>query len=332
VRFSRFLVICQRLPKKGVSKIAELKDRLEFIQPVVHGEQAVASLQLALEAICEAIVSKLGYEVAWIRLNDEIILEAKQATENGFDEGFFPPTMVGHGALALDNDTRGTDKGTIESRSAISFPLNVGDVIIGTLGVYSDKEDAFSPEEARILEILSETAALAIEKANVNVSSLNLGITSKDVKRVLKKLVEPGGVYLFRGSLEELLQLFKNHLEGGWSGLLIGGRLPEEIQRVERLRTVPTFQITGDASLVNAVWSYSGLTILVSSFMHATEKPLIIIDRLEELERSIQRGYLPLFIEDLRKQVSEVNGAAIIRMDSIENKWLDTLDKYCTFI
>jgi hypothetical protein len=286
----------------------------------VHGDHAATSLQLALEAICEVIVSKLGYEAAWIELNDGITLEVKQTSDERSDTKCFSPARRDH-----DSQTTGSDNRlNVERASAISFPLKVGDTIIGTLGVRIGEGVAFSAEEARILEIFSETAALAIEKANVCVGDLNLGIT--------KKLVDPNEVYLFRGSLEELFQLFRNHLQNGWSGLLISGRSIDDIQTAEQLGTVPTFQITGDTGLVNAVWSYSGLTILVSSFMHSTDKPLVIIDRLEELEKSPQKGYLHVFVEDLRKQVKEVNGAAIIRMESIEKRWQDILEKYCMFL
>nr|MDO8098433.1 GAF domain-containing protein [Candidatus Njordarchaeota archaeon] len=331
--------------KEEVSKIAELKDRLETIQPVVYSNQAATSLQLALEAICEVIVSKLGYEAAWTGLNDGITLEVKQTPDKRADAKCSPPVLGNHrsrdpddGSIRSDArferlakrncqvsypSTRSDKVSSVERSSAISFPLKVRDSVIGTLGVYSNKEDTFSAEEARILEIFSETAALAIEKANVNLVDLKLGIT--------KKFVDPGCVYLFRGSLEELLQSFKSHLQNGWSGLLVSGRSSDEIQVAEQLKTVPTFQITGDAGLVNAVWTYSGLTIPVSSFMRATDGPLVIIDKLEELERSPQRGYLHVSIEDLRGLVKEVNGAAIIRMESIEKRWFDILEKYCRF-
>jgi hypothetical protein len=66
--------------------------------------------------------------------------------------------------------------------------------------------------------------------------------------------------------------------------------------------------------------------------MHATQKPLVVVDRLEKLEESPQKGHLDIFIEDLRRQAKEVNGTAIIRMESIEDKWLGTIEKFCRFL
>jgi hypothetical protein len=307
---------------KEVTRITELKDKYELVQPSVRDEQNAASLRLALQAICEVIVSKLGYESAWIGLNDEAKLEVRRTAQKKTEKG----------RTAEAQEEKETSDSDAEFGSAISFPLKVGDIAIGTLRVRTAKEDTPNPQETKILEVFSETAAFAVEKANVNVGGLTVGTTKKKIKQFPKRTVDPGEVYLFKGSLEELLQLFRDHLENGWSGLLICGRSTGKIIGVEQLRTVPTFEITGDASLINAVWSYSGLTTLVTSFMHATQKPLVVVDRLEKLEDSPQKGHLQVFIEDLRRQAKEVNGTAIIRMESIDDRWLDTIEKFCKFL
>lgn len=312
---------------KEALRITELRDKFELVQTAAQDEQAAASLRLALQAICEVIVTKLGYEAAWIGLNDEAKLEVRRTPQTGTEKGRPAVAQPEDETSEIANSASVAERG-----SAISFPLKVGDIAIGTLRVHSATEDAPSPQETKILEVFSETAAFAVEKANVNVGGLTVGTTKRRMKQFRERSVDPGEVYLFKGSLEELLQLFRNHLESGWSGLLICGRSTDRIIGVEQLRTVPTFEITGDASLINAVWSYTGLATLVVSFMHATQKPLVVVDRLEKLEESPQKGHLDIFIEDLRRQAKEVNGTAIIRMESIEDKWLGTIEKFCRFL
>jgi hypothetical protein len=150
----------------------------------------------------------------------------------------------------------------------------------------------------------------------------------REVEAVPSRPNGAGEIYIFKGSMEEPLQLFQSRLEAGWNGLFISGRSTDEIQKVKGLRSVPTFQITRDANSPNAIWSYSGLSILVTSIMRVREKSLVLIDKLEELERSPEKGNFPVFIEDLRREVEELNALVIIHMDTIENKWVDTIGKH----
>lgn len=53
------------------------------------------------------------------------------------------------------------------TRSEMALPLRVGDQIIGALDVQSEKPEAFSLEDIRVLQILVDQLAVAVEKARV---------------------------------------------------------------------------------------------------------------------------------------------------------------------
>jgi signal transduction histidine kinase len=52
-------------------------------------------------------------------------------------------------------------------RSLVVAPLSLGSKILGTLSVYSYRPDVFSDDDTRLLTILSNQAAVALEKANL---------------------------------------------------------------------------------------------------------------------------------------------------------------------
>jgi GAF domain-containing protein len=53
------------------------------------------------------------------------------------------------------------------TRSEMTLPLKVGDQIIGALDVQSEKQEAFSVEDIRVMQIIADQLAVAIEKARV---------------------------------------------------------------------------------------------------------------------------------------------------------------------
>ena len=53
------------------------------------------------------------------------------------------------------------------TRSEITLPLKVSDQIIGALDVQSEKQEAFTLEDVRVLQIMADQLAVAIEKARV---------------------------------------------------------------------------------------------------------------------------------------------------------------------
>ena len=53
------------------------------------------------------------------------------------------------------------------TRSEMTLPLKVGDQIIGALDVQSEKQEAFTLEDVRVLQIMADQLAVAIEKARV---------------------------------------------------------------------------------------------------------------------------------------------------------------------
>jgi len=335
---------------------AEVGDRVERFETIIENMSHVAHLSWMLEIICEALVSRLGYRMVWIGLIDKYTYEVKPVVQKGFEEGYLSSIKVRYDDTALGRGPTGTAIRTAKPvvqrdiagdpsytpwreqalkrgyKTSAAIPLKTGDMVIGALNVYSDSTDAFGEDEVRMLEYCAGTISVAIENASENTACQALETHERLDQLVSEKLLMASQVYVSRENLEEVLQLFKNHLDGGWNGLYITRQSDREALKGEWLRHVPTFRLTGEAGSENAVWGYSDLTILISSFVRVTEKPFVLVDGLEELERCPERGFLGSFIEDIHRQVSDTNAIMVVRMDSIKEKWSEVLRNHCIFL
>ncbi len=57
------------------------------------------------------------------------------------------------------------------ARSELTIPLKIGNVVIGAIDVQSLQENAFGPDDERLMSIFSERAALALEHSRLNVQT-----------------------------------------------------------------------------------------------------------------------------------------------------------------
>jgi hypothetical protein len=331
-----------------------LKKQMEIYQPLIEGMLSIAHLEWTLTAICETAVSKLGYRMAWIGAVDGTTHEIKPICEKGLEEGLFSsirgkfddsPSSGGAIGEALrtrvpvvDHDIPSDPTYVLwreraaMPKSYVVLPVKTGGDVIGVLNIFSDREDAFKPDEVGVLSAFSQAVAVAMEKSKCKSSKSAVSEQKKHIKTVSQKLIDPGEVYIHGGSLEESLQLFKNHLDNGWKGLVVADKSVVETHGKGLLRGVPAFKFTPEVGSSNGVWTYTGLSILISSLIRVTQKPLALIDRPEVLENGPERGYMATFVEDLHRDISQKNAATIIRMENIENKLLDTLRKNCRFL
>lgn len=88
---------------------------------------------------------------------------------------------VQHNHVVLVNDVRKDGRyladGTLpDARSELVVPLRLGGRVIGTLDVVSSRVDAFSDEDALVIQSLGDQIAVAIENANLYAQSQELAI------------------------------------------------------------------------------------------------------------------------------------------------------------
>jgi GAF domain-containing protein len=96
------------------------------------------------------------------------------------------------------------------TRSEMTLPLKVGDQIIGALDVQSEKQEAFSLEDTRVLQIIADQLAVAIEKARIvdqlqqNMSELELSYQQFTRKAWRSHLKGSRRNYAYRYRMEKI--------------------------------------------------------------------------------------------------------------------------------
>jgi hypothetical protein len=218
------------------------------------------------------------------------------------------------------------------SKSHVVLPVKTEESVVGVLNIFSDRSDAFKQDEIGVLGAFSQAIAVALERSKGLASKHATREEKKHVQVIPDALIDPGEVYIYGGSLEGSLRLFKNHLNNGWRGLVVADKSVVESYDKGLLGDVPTFKFTPEIGSTSGVWTYSGLSILLSSWIGVTPRPLALIDRLETLENGPERGNLVTFVEDLHRDVSRRDAATIIRMEKIEDKFVDALRRNCRFL
>nr|MDO8098694.1 GAF domain-containing protein [Candidatus Njordarchaeota archaeon] len=331
-----------------------VRKQMEIYKPIIEGMLSIAHLEWTLAAICEALVSNLGYRMVWIGAVDWERHEVRPISEKGLGGELFSsirgklddlPSAGGalgealrSGVPVVDHDISSDPTYALWRGNAARsqwyavLPVKVRGDIIGVLNIFSDKEDAFKSDEIGVLGAFSQAVGVAMEKSKAGAPKSATGGQTKHTQTVTQKLVDPGEIYVYGGNLEDSLHLFKSHLDSGWKGLVVADKYVIETHGRGLLRDVPAFKFTADIDSSNAVWTYSGLSILISSLMRVTQKPLAFIDRPEVLENGPEKGYFAPFIEDLHRNVSQNNAATIMRIEKIEDRLMDTLKRNCKFL
>ncbi len=147
-----------------------------------------AKLADLYERVCEVVVGLGGYCMAWIGLAENDAeksvhavaytgyesgyLEATNITWSAEETGLGPTgTAIREGRIQINNSTSASARMAVWREEAlkrgyaasIALPLKeeFGEVF-GALMIYALEEDAFSPEEVRILSQLAETLSAAV--------------------------------------------------------------------------------------------------------------------------------------------------------------------------
>jgi two-component system NtrC family sensor kinase len=163
----------------------ELERRLDEVQALFTvGQSLVTTLQLdkVLGLIVDAALETIPVaHKAVIHFLDEAnkVLVPKAVSHHGQGAGSSAGMRVGEGVAGravvkkeavyvsdTRTDPRFVDSGT-DVQSLLVVPMILGETVIGTLSVDSDEADAFTQDDERLLVMLANQAAIAIENARL---------------------------------------------------------------------------------------------------------------------------------------------------------------------
>ncbi|MFC6903622.1 bacterio-opsin activator domain-containing protein [Halalkalicoccus tibetensis] len=169
----------------------DLRDRNDELRTLNHINAAIRSVNGALvtavtregieREVCEQLAEAPPYRFAWIGERAVTGGAIEPRTAAGVEEGYLdaPVRLDGTeptGAALADGEARfvrpdradGEWGGAAlerEYRAVAAIPLTYGETVYGVLGVYSDREGAFSDGERAVLEELGGTIGHAIDAA-----------------------------------------------------------------------------------------------------------------------------------------------------------------------
>jgi len=189
--------------KARTADLAGRTAQLETAAQVARESAAILDIDQLLNETTQLISDRFGYYHAGIFLLDEAAEDSWAGEEGQAEEGYRQAEYItlqaanseggqrmlarGHklrvgqgivGTAAARNEPRiATDVGTdaaffnnpdlSQTRSELALPLRVRDRLIGVLDVQSTESEAYKEEDIRILQILADQLALAIDNARL---------------------------------------------------------------------------------------------------------------------------------------------------------------------
>ncbi len=158
--------------------------QMELVSEVSRSTASLFDLSTLLPKLIQAIQSTFDYYFVGIFLVDEIAqIECVAASAEGLvgkrrQMGVgLVGTAIAEGRQITVGDTRVDTRFLFEptmpdTLSEAALPLKIGDRVIGALDLQSNRERAFSDDEARYLEVLAQQVAIAVEDARLYQASL----------------------------------------------------------------------------------------------------------------------------------------------------------------
>jgi signal transduction histidine kinase len=186
------------LEQKVEARTAELAYRalqLELSAQVSREITSILDVGKLLNRVVTLISEAFGYCYALIFLidnsPDRLVLKAsagdidQQFVDQGMDLEILPGSINGevaqsNKALMINDVTRDrrykVHKLLPKTRSELAVPLRVGQKVVGTLDVHSDRESAFTQEDVLAIQSLGDQIAIAIENARLYEHSRELAV------------------------------------------------------------------------------------------------------------------------------------------------------------
>lgn len=158
--------------------------QMELVSEVSRSTASLFDLPALLPKLVQAIQSAFGYYFVGIFLVDELgQVECAAASipdivgrRRKMGVGLVG-TAIAEGRPIMVDDTRTDQRFLFEplmpnALSEAVLPLKIGDRVIGALDLESEREGAFSDDEARYLEVLAQQVAIAVEDARLYEASI----------------------------------------------------------------------------------------------------------------------------------------------------------------
>jgi sigma-B regulation protein RsbU (phosphoserine phosphatase) len=158
--------------------------QMELVSEVTRSTASLFDLPALLPKLVQAIQSSFGYYFVGIFLVDELgQIECAAASisdlvgkRRKMGAGLVG-TCIADGRPITVDDTRTDQRFMFEplmpaALSEAVLPLKIGDRVIGALDLESEREGAFSDEDARYLEVLAQQVAIAVEDARLYEASI----------------------------------------------------------------------------------------------------------------------------------------------------------------
>lgn len=158
--------------------------QMELVSEVSRSTASLFELPSLLPKLVQAIQSTFDYYFVGIFLVDELAqiecvaasLESLVGSRRKKGIGLVG-TAIAEGRQIIVGDTRADKRFLFEpsmpnALSEAVLPLKISDRVIGALDLESDRERAFSDEDARYLEVLAQQVAIAVEDARLYQASL----------------------------------------------------------------------------------------------------------------------------------------------------------------
>ncbi|MEW6286443.1 MAG: GAF domain-containing protein [Chloroflexota bacterium] len=191
--------------RQTVDLLEKRASQLEIISEIVKATTSIENLQTLLPRITTAISERMGYYHVGIFLVDDnreyAVLRAanspggQRMLARGHKLKIGRSGIVGYAAavsiprIALDVGADATyfDNPDLPgTRSEMALPLIIGGQVIGVLDVQSTQPNAFQEEDVRLLNILADQIAVAIQNAR----------SYETMQELLEKAQKASGVYL----------------------------------------------------------------------------------------------------------------------------------------
>ncbi|MFQ6084863.1 MAG: DUF835 domain-containing protein [Candidatus Bathyarchaeia archaeon] len=303
-------------------------------QPVPLRLSSFLDLAWISNLICEDVVKRLGYRMAWIGLIDERSKEVRPIASAGFVREYlqkitirYDDSPLGRGPTGtaireqrpvtqrhIDTDPRykpwrseAMERGY---RSSAAFPMRIKDRVIGALNVYSDKPDDFSPRDVRSLQAYADQAALAVKKASQN-ERPTLGTT---IRTLPKYRLEPSESYMIVGDdPRQAFHIFNSNLLLKKEGLCISREHPEKVREKYSVDGSAIFWLTDKGGREErTVHSLLDLSLLIVGFVDSAKDPIVLLDGLEYLVDRNGFHATYNFVQDKRNDMATKNGIMLI--------------------
>jgi serine phosphatase RsbU (regulator of sigma subunit) len=216
--------------------------QLLLIAEVSRKVAAILDLQTLFRDAARLVQETFGYyHVSVYRLSPDgqsVILAASSDAEierRGLTVPF-GAGLVGHtaqeGSIHLANDVRESDLYLHEAsldrtRSELAIPLRVESRILGVLDLQSDSPQAFTEQDASVLQILADQIAVAIEDSHLYTLQRQQSRVSETLLQVANVLGGPASG--LDNSIATVVQLTPRLVEVSWCLALVwpdNGRLP----------------------------------------------------------------------------------------------------------